>query len=196
MKKLILAVIFSLLCVFNAFATDYDEVYLLPNSCVLDDNSSPAITVVESTGTGTPRFWVMDFDAATDEICYWMFPVPDTMAAGNWLLDVFWFTNDTGADEDAIFGAALSATTEGDADTMAEQAVSTIDYAAENCNATEANRLIVTTITLSDLDSVATGDIATIAFRRDADNTKGDDGGDGLSSDARVVAVRVRIPRS
>lgn len=180
----------------DAAIPDYYQFVLLPSSAVLDDNNPPAITVIESTGTGTPRRHVADFDATTDELCYWTFTVPDDMASGNWLVDVYWYANDIGANEDAIWGCAISATTEADLDAMSEDAVSTIDYAAEDCNSTEANRLVVTTITLSDLDSVAASDIATLAFRRDADNTKGDVGGDGLTSDARLTGIRVRIPRN
>ena len=119
------------------------------------------------------------------------------MAAGNWLADVSWFANDTTADADAIWGIALSATTPGDADAMIEQATSTIDYSADNdnTNSTEANRLNTTLITISDLDSVSSGDVVTLQFRRDADNTKAESGGDGLAVDARLVAVRLRIPR-
>ena len=79
---------------------------------------------------------------------------------------------------------------------MAEDAISTIDYACENTNATEANRLIQTSITISDLDSAAASDSVTIQFRRDADNTNGVAGGDGLSSDARFLGLRLTIPTS
>lgn len=174
----------------------YWQAALLPESAVLDASSAPAITTIQSSGTGTPRFRVADFDATTDEIVYWTFVVPSDMASGDWLLDISWYTNDTGANEDAIWAAQLSATTEGDADTMAEQAADTANTASEDCNATEANRLIQTTLTLSNLDSVAAGDVVTLRFFRDADDSVGDADNDGLSSDARLVAVRVRIPRS
>ena len=177
--------------------TAYSYQYtLLAESATLDDDAPPAITVIESTGTGTPRFRVADFDATTDEIIYWTLVVPDDMASGNWTATVSWYSNDIGANEDACWGIALSATTEGDADTMAEQAISTIDYACEDANATEVNRLVQTPITISDLDSVAAGDVVTLQFRRDADNTNGVAGGDGLTSDARLVGIKLKIPRS
>lgn len=207
MKRLILC-LFLLLFSVNAHGANsayqglgvYDPQYwqitLLPESAVLDDNSPPAITVIESTGTGTPRFRVADFDASTDEIVYWTFVVPSDMDSGDWYADVSWYTNDTGADEDCIWACQVSATTEGDADTMAEQAVSTYNSTAENCNTTEANRLIQTTITISNLDSVSAGDVVTLRFYRDADDSDGNADNDGLSSDARLVAVKLRIPRS
>lgn len=169
---------------------------LLPESSILDDASAPALTIVESTGTGTPRFRVADFDATTDEIVYWTFVVPSDMAAGDWLLDINWFTNDTGANEDAIWAAQISCTTEGDADTQIEQISGSANTASENCNATEANRLISTTLTLSNLDSVAAGDICTLRFFRDADDSVGDADNDGLTSDARLEAINLKIPRA
>lgn len=174
----------------------YWQFKLSPQGSVLDDGAPPSMTIIESSGTGTPRFYVLDFDPATDQIVYWTFVVPTDMAAGDWLVDVNWYTNDTGASEDAIWYAAISATSEGDADTMAEQAIGTLFTAAEDCNATEANRLIQTTITLTSMDSVAAGDIVTVVFGRDADDSIGNADNDGLSSNARFVSANLRIPRA
>jgi hypothetical protein len=175
----------------DAAIPDYYNFTLLPQGAVLDDNNPPAITIIESTGTGTPRFYVADFDASTDEILYFTFIVPDDMGSGNWLADVLWYANDTGANETCVWEMWVSATTEADADTMAEQAVGTTNSASEDVNTTEANRLIQTTITLANLDSVAAGDVVTIRFNRDANNAS-----DDLTSDARLVGIRLRIPRS
>ena len=166
----------------------------LPQEAVFDDGAPPSLTVVESTGTGTARRFVADFDPATDQILYWSFVAPQAIPAGNWTLVVSWFSNDTGANEDAIWYAQMSCTTEADTDSMAEDAAGSANTAAENVNATEANRLIQTSITLSNLDSVAAGDFCTIAFGRDADDTIGDADNDGLSSDARLLALEVRTP--
>ncbi len=171
----------------------YWEYTFLSESCVLDDDNPPAITVIESTGTGTPRFRVADFDATTDEIIYWTFIVPSDMAAGNWLADVSWYSNDLGANETCVWEIFVSATSEGDADTMAEQATGDTNYASEDVNTTEVNRLIQTTITISNLDNVSAGDVVTLRFSRDAD---GSNATDDLTSDARLVGVRLRIPRS
>ena len=168
----------------------YYQYILLPESATLDDGNPPAITVIESTGTGTARFRVADFDATTDEILYWTFVVPDDMASGNWFADVSWYSNDVGPNETCFWELAISATTEADVDTPAEQAAGTSQTASEDVNETEANRLMQTTITISNLDSVAAGDVVTIVFNRDANNAS-----DDLSSDARLISVRLRIPR-
>ena len=160
------------------------KLWLNPASAVLDDTSPPGITVTESSGAGTPRRHVVDFDAATDEIIYFTFDWRSYATA-----KVYWYTNDTGANEDAIWAASISATTEADADSMAEDAADSANLAAENCNSTEANRLIVTTITLSNTDSAADGDLVTMRFWRDADDSEGNADNDSLTSDARVIGI-------
>lgn len=167
------------------------QIHLLPESAVLDDNSSPAITTIESTGTGTPRFRVADFDATTDEIIYWSFTAPSDTAAGDWLADVSWFSNSTTAGHTVVWEAALSCTTEADADTLIEQATGTTNTASEDVNTTEANRLIQTRITMSNLDSVAAGDACTLRFNRDANNAS-----DDSTADARLPLVLLRPPRA
>lgn len=174
----------------------YWQKTLTVQGAVLDDGAPPDISIVESTGTGTPRFYVADFDPSTDQIMYWNFVVPSDMAAGDWLLVVNWFTNDTGANEDAIWATQVAAITEGDADTPLEHAAGTYNSASENCNSTEANRLIQTTITITNTDSVAAGDQVQLRFWRDADDSSGDADNDGLSSDARFINARLSIPRA
>lgn len=176
----------------------YREMTLLPESCVLDDGSPPAISIVESTGTGTPRYRVADFDATTDEIIYYSFVLPsDYTASSSPIVDVYWFSNDVGANETCVWGIQVSATTEADADSMIECAMDAdILYISEDVDVNEANRLMVTSGTLTYatyMDGAAAGDMVTIAIRRDADSTGATD---DLTSDARLVAVHVKIPRS
>lgn len=155
------------------------SLWLMPESSVLDDTVPPAITVVESTGTGTPRRRVADFDGTTDEIVYWSFTWQGYTTA-----TVYWYSNDVGPNETCFWSAQISATTEADADTMAEDAGDTTNLASEDVNETEANRLIVTTITLTNIDSAATDDFVTLIFSRDANNAS-----DDLTSDARLLGV-------
>ena len=175
----------------------YREITLLPESAVLDDSSPPSISIVESTGTGTPRFRVAAFDPDTDEILYWSLVMPSDYDAGSTsYADVYWFSNDTGANEDCIWALAVSATTEGDADDMEEQAADTANTESEDVNATEADRLIKTRITLSNMDSAAAGDAVTIRFYRDADDSEGDADADALTSDAELHSIHLLLPRS
>lgn len=171
----------------------YTEYYIDASEAVLDDTLPPgALAVVESTGTGTPRFNTLQFDPAQDEFCYLTFVVPSEfrLTAIPIQLEVLWYSNDTGATENPIWAAQVSATTEGDADTVLEQAATAANTVSDTVNATEANRLISSTISLSTDDSIAAGDLVTITFYRD-----GDAAGDDLTSDAIVIGWRLRIPR-
>lgn len=173
------------------------EFTIKPGSCILDDTSPPALTIVESTGTGTPRFRVAQFDADSDEIIYYTFVLPsDYNASGTWTMDFYWFSNDTGADEDAIWAVGVSVTTAGDADDMEEQAIDTYNTESGNVDTNEADRLIKTTVTISNKDSAVAGDIVTLVILRDADDSIGDADNDGLTSDAELVSIHVKIPRS
>ena len=163
---------------------------LSPQGAVLDDNSPPAITVQESTGTGTSRRYIMDFDSATDEIIYWSFVLPVDYSGGNLVLQIDWFSNDIGANETCFWESQISCTTEADTDSLLEDASGTSVTASEDVNTTEANRKISTTLTLNQLDSAAAGDYCTLRFNRDANNAS-----DDLTSDARLLAVRLAIPR-
>lgn len=174
----------------------YREITLLPESCVLDDTVPPAITVVESTGTGTPRFRVADFDSTADEVIYFTFVMPsDATASADPIIDFYWYTNDVGPNEGVAWACQVSATTEADADTMAEQAADTdILVTTEDCNETEANRLIKTSGTLTYatyMDGAVAGDVVTIRIFRDIS-----DAADDLTSDARLVSIHLKIPRS
>jgi len=172
----------------------YREITLLPESSVLDDNNPPAITVVESTGTGTPRFRVANFDASTDEIIYWTFVLPsDYTASSSPIVDVYWYSDDTGANETCAWGIQVSATTEADTDDMLEQACDAdVLVVTEDVNTTEATRLMKTSGTLTYatyMDGAAAGDVITIRFFRDVS-------ADDLSSDASLHSVHIKIPRS
>jgi len=160
---------------------------LLPSAGVLDDDSPPSLEVKESSGTGTCRYTVANFDASTDEVMYFTFVVPDNLSDGNWLLDFYWYANATSGD--CVWEASISATTSGDADTLEEQATDMSNTATGTVNSTEAKRLVKTTLTLSNLDNVSAGDIVTIRINRDADNAN-----DTLTTDAALVSVRVVVP--
>ncbi|RLI53524.1 MAG: hypothetical protein DRP09_15515 [Candidatus Thorarchaeota archaeon] len=160
---------------------------LLPSAGVLDDNSPPSLEVKESSGTGTCRYTVANFDASTDEVMYFTFVVPDNLSDGNWLLDFYWYADATSGD--CVWEASVSATTPGDADTLEEQATDTSNTATGSVDTNEAKRLVKTTLTLSNLDNVSAGDIVTIRINRDADNAN-----DTLTADATLVSVRVVVP--
>lgn len=178
----------------------YNEVYFNPSQVVVDDTSPPAASVAESTGVGTPRRNILSFDSTADEFVYLTIIIPEDfrVTATPMILDTYWYANSTTAAQDAIWYAQISCTTLADADSMVEDAATALSAAmttATNINTTEANRLLTSSITLSTDDSVAAGDICTIVFGRDADDTIGNADNDGLTVDANVIGWRLRLPR-
>ena len=118
----------------------------------------------------------------------------DYTASSSPIIDVYWYSNDLGANETCYWGIQISATTEADVDTMAEQACDTALLISEDVNTTEVNRLILTSGTLTYatyMDGAAAGDTVILRFYRDADNAS-----DDLSSDARLHSIHLKIPRS
>lgn len=122
------------------------------------------------------------FDAATDEHLWWTFRMPADYASGG-ALKLQWMT-DTASANNVVWGGRLGAVTPGDADTPVEHAAAAASTTTTAGNATEARRLIETSITLANLDSVAAGDLVTIVVYRDADNAS-----DTLAADAELLAV-------
>lgn len=162
------------------------KILLTPGSAILPDGSSgnaaPALSSVQGTEANPKKHYIIaSFDPATDEHLWWQLSLPG-YTGGNLTLDIFWYSNDIGANETCYWKASIAAITEADTDTPVEHASGTAQTANEDVNATEARRLMKTTITISNLDSVADGDLVYLMIGRDADN-----GSDDLSSDADFI---------
>ena len=181
-------------------AQNHHVMTFLPADFVLDDTVPPAgPTTTESTGTGTPRRQTLDFDATADEAGFISFTVPQGYNGVQPIqFEFYWYANSITASADCIWAVQISATTEGDADSMLEDAANAEAAAAtvaENVNTTEANRLMRTTLKMSaSMDSLIAGDFVTVRIYRDADDSVGNADNDGLAVDAQLVAVRVMIP--
>lgn len=148
------------------------------------NNAAPAISRVQGTDAAPAKHYlVASFDAATDEHLWWTFRMPADYASSP-ALKLLWYTNDTGAAESCVWGCQVAAITPADADTPIEHAKATAQTTTTDINTTEANRLIETSITITNTDSVAAGDLVVLLVYRDANN-----GSDDLTSDAVLVAV-------
>lgn len=147
-------------------------------------NAGPSLGRVIGTESNPKKFYLTAaFDPGTDEHLWWNFRMPADYASGG-TIKILWYSNDTGASETCVWGARLGAVTPADADTPIEHAEAAATTTSTDVNTTEANRLIETSITLANLDSVAAGDLVFIVIYRDADN-----GSDDLTSDALLVTA-------
>lgn len=121
------------------------------------------------------------FDPATEESAYWSFRMPTDYASSP-VLKLQWKANQ--ASNAVVWGCQLAAITPTDADTPNEHALATTNTVTNNCNATEARRLVESSITLTNADSLAAGDFLAVRVYRVAAN-----GSDTCTVDAELVAV-------
>lgn len=123
------------------------------------------------------------FDPATDEHAYWNFRMPANYASDP-VLKLQWKANTTS--NSVVWVGKLAAVTPSDTDTPNEKALGSDNSATTAVNATEARRLVETSITLTNADSVAAGDWVTLCVFRDANNAS-----DNCTVDAELVAVSI-----
>lgn len=176
----------------DAAIPDYYEITLLPSAAILDDSAPPALSIVESTGTATPRFRVAKFADTADDIIYWTFVVPSDAKAADWSLEIYWYSSEDVA-EDVVWATQLSATTDNDTDNVTEQAADAADTVTDSADKTEADALNTATITIdtASYDSVTGNDLVTLVFYRDADNASDNHTNDNVY----VIACKLKIPR-
>lgn len=144
-------------------------------------NAAPQFSRRIGTESNPKKFFVTaDFDPTTDEHIWWVFQVPQNWASGG-TFRLHWQANATSGS--VVWGARIGAVTPADADTLIEHAEAAATTTTTAANATEARRLVETTITPSG-DSMAAGDTIAVVVYRDADN-----GSDTCSVDAELVTI-------
>lgn len=131
-------------------------------------NAAPAIQRVQGTESNPKKhFLVAAFDSATQEFLWFNFRMPADYSSGG-VVKIHWYTGATSGN--VVLAARLGAVTPADADTPIEHAQAAASTTTTAANGTEANRLIETSITLSNLDSVVAGDDVELCVYRDASN--------------------------
>ncbi len=173
----------------------YREITFLPQGAVLDDDNPAVIDLVESTGTGTPRFYRAKFDDGDDDALYWDFIMPsDATASQDWILEIHSYS-DEDVDENVIWAVQVSATSDNDADNVEEQIADTIDVVSENYDKIEAKALCIVSLTIdyANCDGAVAGDSVIIKFFRDGDGTGGTD---DLTNEVYLLKCHLKIPRS
>lgn len=145
------------------------------------NNAAPALIVAKGSGTAPVPFNLYAaFDASTDEHLWWTITCPDNYASGG-TFRLLWACNATTGN--CVWGAQVSAITATDADTYLEHNAAAATTTTTGANATEARRVIETTIAPS-VDSMAADDLVRFVVYRDANN-----GSDTLSVDAELLSV-------
>jgi hypothetical protein len=153
------------------------------------NNAAPAIQRVKSSDTASstntpPYFLQAAFDASADESMMWSLYMPGDYASGP-VLDVLYkmASATTGS---VRFEGRVAAITDSDTTDADAKAFATTNSAGDTVPATTAGKVGGFSITLTNADSLAAGDLVVVQLRRDADGTNGTDDATG---DCEVVAV-------
>jgi hypothetical protein len=147
-------------------------------------NTPPVLALRKGSEAAPAKFFrVAQFDASTRQDLWWAFTVPQNYASAP-ILRIQWFANATAGS--VVWGGRIGAVTAADADTPVEHAMATATTVTTAANTTEALRLVDSTITLANLDSVAVGDLVFVNLYRDAAN-----GSDTTTVAAEVIAASI-----
>lgn len=123
---------------------------------------------VKANGTNFPVTGLA-FDASVDEIAFFKFKAVE-YGFGNLTLNFVWYA-DTASSGDVVFEAAIAAITPNtDTQDVETKAFATASTITDSHLGTTGQRLHEAAITISNLDSLDSGDIVWLRLTRDANN--------------------------
>lgn len=124
------------------------------------------------------------FDAASTEAIQFTVPYLPAYGSGNLTCKILWY-GDTASSGDVVWGASVACLTpETDTQDIETDAWATENTVTDSHLGTTAQRLHTASVTISNLDSITTGDYFNLRIRRIGGN-----GSDTMSGDAQVVGV-------
>lgn len=125
------------------------------------------------------------FDAATNETAYITF-IAESYGSGNLTLKLWWYA-DTASSGDVIWGAQIAAITpDTDTQDVETKSFATANTVTDSHLGTTGQRVHTCSITISNLDSIAAGDLVTLAVYRSAGA-----GGDTMTGDALLLMAEL-----
>jgi|SRR5581483_2240979 len=151
----------------------------LPSSAELPASAYPQLTQINQRPA-------MAFDAASDENCSWTDVAPQGLSGTLTLLIYYAMASATSGN--TVWQAQIEAITDGDAtDLDSATSFDTANSSSATAVPGTAGQLDVISITLTNADSIAAGDLYRISVNRDANNAS-----DTATGDAYVLAVELR----
>ncbi|MEV4287372.1 hypothetical protein AB0K40_17850 [Nonomuraea bangladeshensis] len=158
--------------------------YLAPEEAVFGPSAFPQY--VRNYGS---QFTVsgLAYDASAAEVAYWKF-CPFNYGSGNITCDVLWYADtSTTSTHGVTWQVAIAAITPGvDTQNVETKAFAANQQGSTDLGSTNAQKLMKTTVTISNLDSVADGDEVWIKVTRLVS-----DAADDLTGDAILTSVRL-----
>lgn len=160
------------------------KILLLPEEAQFLASAFPQY--VKNLGTNFPVPGLA-YDATTDEAAFWRFVAAD-YGSGSITIRVFWYA-DTATSANVVWEAQLSAITpDSDTQDIETDGLAALNFVQDTHLGTTGQRVHSATITLSNLDSIAAGDLCTLRIARDANSTSATD---DMTGDAILLAAEV-----
>ena len=145
--------------------------------------NQPELT--KEDGTNFPVWGYAFADSTQDDQISWRFKASN-YGSGNLTLIIDWYSRSGSTTGAVVWGGALSVLTPGDAQSVLTDALATENTVTTTVNGT-ARGLTRSTITLSNLDSLAANDSVELRVRRLQSN-----GSDTMTGDATIVGLEVQ----
>lgn len=149
----------------------------------------PHVTAPPAMALSNSRSWKLLFDDTTPETKYWQFRMPANYASGLTAKIIYSMASATA---DAVeFEVAVMAVSDGDSQDLDSDSFDTVNAGSATVPGT-AGYPDEISITLTNADSVAAGDLVIVSLSRDAD----DGSNDTATGDAEVVAFSLEYTTS
>lgn len=160
------------------------RIWLSPEEAQFLASAFPALSKVNGTNFPVAS---LGYDAATDEAAFWRFVLPD-YASGNLTLTIYWYA-DTSSSGNVVWEAQISAITANtDTQDVETDGLATLNFVQDTHLGTTGQRVHSCDITLSNLDSIAAGDLCHLRLARDANGTSATD---DMAGDAMLLGILV-----
>jgi hypothetical protein len=145
----------------------------------------PSVTMPEFKLGGTNiNVASYSFDAAGTEGVQFLIPYAPAYGSGNITAKLLWF-GDSATSGDVVWGVAIAALTpETDSTDIETDSWATENTVTDSHLGTTAHRLHTASVTVSNLDSITTGDYLAVRVQR-----LGADGSDTMTGDAQLVGI-------
>lgn len=156
------------------------EIILLADSAAFPSANAPASATINGTNVS---YGVLDFDAGTDESCFWKWIMPGGYVTGNITIDILWQAGATSGD---VIWAVQTAGVQANNAEAVDVSLGSARTITDTAQGT-ANHLAKATIVAFSPGWVA-GDLCFLKLYRDADAA-----GDTMTGDARLISMSINL---
>lgn len=154
-------------------------------SARLFSSGVPELAVINGTGTVPWPVMGYSFDPAADEYIYFVFRVRN-YGSGNLTCNLDWYNRSGTTTGNVVWSATVGCITSGDAQSVESKTLATATTATATVNST-AKGMNTAAVTVSNLDSIANGDLVALRVGR-----VGSNGSDTMANDAMLVQVELQ----